>query len=118
VFTCFVDQVDHICLMNADGSDRKRLTDGQGTAFYASLSPDGDTVYFSSRTTGAYEIYSINTRGRGLERITANIGSLYAPEMSPSGERIVFTNNSESKQRIWVMRSDGNPQPSPTARRI
>ena len=110
VFTCFVDQLDQICLMNGDGSDRKRLTTAEGTAFYSSLSPDGDTVYFSSRMSGNYEIYSINTKGRGLERLTAHIGSLYAPELSPDGERIVFTNNSEGKQRIWVMRPDGkNP---------
>jgi TolB protein len=107
VFTCFVDQLDQICLMNGDGSDRKRLTTAEGTAFYPSLSPDGNTVYFSSRMSGNYEIYSINTKGRGLKRLTANLGGLYAPELSSSGERIVFTSNSEGKQRIWLMRPDG-----------
>src|SRR5215211_7504836 len=57
VFTCFVNQIDQICLMNADGSGRKQLTDFSATSFYASLSPDGDTIYFSSRERGTYEIY-------------------------------------------------------------
>src|SRR5215207_10481114 len=60
VFTCFVEQIDQICLINADGSDYKRLTDFEGTSFYASISPGGNTIYFSSRRSGGYEIYSMN----------------------------------------------------------
>jgi Tol biopolymer transport system component len=107
VFTCFVDQIDQICIMNADGSGRKQLTHFDATTFYASLSPDGQTIYFVSRKEGAFDIYSMNTNGKGLERLTRGIGTLYAPELSPSGERIVFTNNGNG---IWIMRFDGkNP---------
>ena len=110
VFTCFINQIDQICLMNADGTDRKQLTDFGATSFYASLSPDGKTIYFSSKESGSFEIYSINIRGRGLQRLTKNIGTLYAPEVSPNDERIIFTNNTEGSQRIWIMRWDGrNP---------
>ena len=56
VFTCFINQIDQICIMNADGSGRRQLTELEGTAFYASLSPDGETIYFSSRHSGSYEI--------------------------------------------------------------
>ena len=109
VFTCFVNQIDQICLMNADGSGRKQLTDFEATSFYPSLSPDGDTIYFSSRQTGNFEVYSMNLRGRGLRRLTGGIGGLYAPERG--SERIVFTNNSGGAQQIWLMRSDGkNPR--------
>jgi Tol biopolymer transport system component len=112
VFTCFIDQIDQICLMNGDGSERRQLTDFGGTSFYASISPGGDTIYFSSRQSGSYEIYSMNLRGRGLRRLTSNIGSVYAPERSPNNDRIVFTNNTGGQQRIWIMRSDGNnPHP-------
>jgi len=112
VFTCFIEQIDQLCLMNADGSDHKRLTNFEGTSFYASISPGGDTIYFSSRMNGSFDIYSLNTKGRGLQRLTAGIGSSYAPELSVSGERIVFANESDGKQRIWIMRSDGkNPHP-------
>src|SRR5919109_4787977 len=88
VFTCFINQIDQICLMNADGTGRKQLTDFGGTSFYASLSADGDTIYFSSRQSGSYGIYSMNVRGRGLKRLTRNIGSVYAPELSPDGDQI------------------------------
>ena len=105
VFTCFVDGFDEICLMNADGSQRRQLTDFGVTSFYASLSPDGDQIYFSSRKDGGTEIYSMNPNGRGLRRLTFNIGALYAPELSPNGERVVFANYGNG---IWVMRGDGN----------
>jgi tol-pal system beta propeller repeat protein TolB len=108
VFTCFINQIDQICIMNADGTGRKQLTDFKATAFYASLSPDGQTVYFSSRQSGTYEIYSMDINGNGLERLTNGIGGLYAPELSPDGQTIVFTNNGNG---LWVMDANGeNPR--------
>ena len=105
VFTCFMNQIDQICLMNADGTARKQLTDFQATAFYASLSPDGQTIYFSSRQSGTYEIYSMDIIGNGLQRLTNNIGTLYAPELSPAGDKIIFTSNGNG---LWVMNADGS----------
>src|SRR5688572_1802436 len=108
VFTCYIKQIDQICLMNADGSGRRQITDLQATAFYASLSPDGETVYFSSRQSGSFEIYSVRVNGNKLQRLTNGIGSLYAPELSPDGARIVFTNEASGKQGLWVMDIDGH----------
>ncbi|MBI3152527.1 MAG: PD40 domain-containing protein [Chloroflexi bacterium] len=105
VFTCFVKQIDQICIMNADGSNRKQVTDAEATAFYASIAPDGQTIYFSSRRTGKFELYSINASGRDFKRLTRNIGSLYAPELSPNGNLIVFTNDGNG---LWVMKPDGS----------
>lgn len=105
VFTCYIGGIDQICLMNADGSGRKQLTDFDATSFYASISQDGDAIYFASRKDGGSEIYTMNLKGKGLKRLTFNIGALYAPELSPDEERIVFANNGNG---IWVMRSDGN----------
>ena len=112
VFTCFINQIDQICLMNADGSGRKQLTEFDATSFYASLSPDGDTIYFSSKQGGSFDIYSMNIRGKGVRRITSGIGSSYAPERSPIDDLIIFANESDGVQRIWVVRSNGNnPHP-------
>jgi Tol biopolymer transport system component len=109
VYTCYVNQIDQICLMNADGSGRKQLTDFDSTAFYASLSPDGKTIYFSHKG-GTFDIYSMNIRGKEMRRLVGGIGSLYAPERSSRDERIVFTNETGGTQQIWVARLDGkNP---------
>lgn len=105
VFTCYVKQIDQICLLNADGSGRKQLTDLKATAFYASVSPDGQTIYFSSKDTGNFEIYSVSVNGDNLQKLTKNIGALYAPELSPNGEWIIFTKNGDG---LWLMKPDGS----------
>ncbi len=105
VFTCYIKQIDQICLINADGSERRQVTEAEATAYYPSLSPDGQTVYFSSRRGGQFEIHSININGKDVKRLTRGIGSLYAPELSPNGDWIVFTNNGNG---LWVMKPDGS----------
>ncbi len=108
-FACYVQQIDQICIMNADGSGRKQLTHYSATTFYPSISPDGKTIYFVSKEKGTFDIYSMALDGGDVERLTKGIGALYAPELSPNGKRIVFTNNGNG---IWVMRPDGsNPHP-------
>jgi Tol biopolymer transport system component len=107
VFTCYIKQIDQICLMNADGTGREQLTNFDATTFYASLSRDGQKIYYVSRRTGSFEIYSMDSDGEDRSRLTRDIGAVYAPELSPDGERIVFTNNGNG---IWIMRADGkNP---------
>jgi Tol biopolymer transport system component len=107
-FACYIDQIDQICIMNADGSGRRQLTNLPSTAYYPSLSPDGQRVYFSSNQSGTFEIYSVDINGNDLQRLTNGIGSLYAPELSPDGERIIFTSNGNG---LWVMNPDGsNPR--------
>jgi tol-pal system beta propeller repeat protein TolB len=111
-FTCYIQEIDQICLMNADGSDRKQLTDFDATSFYPSISPDGTTIYFVSRHKGTFDIYSMSLNGGDVEQLTNGIGTLYAPELSPNGNRIIFTNHGNG---IWVMRADGNnPHPLTT----
>jgi tol-pal system beta propeller repeat protein TolB len=106
-FACYIKQIDQICLMNADGTDRAQLTNFTATAFYPSVSPDGSTVYFSSKQDGNFEIYSVSVNGGKAQRLTNDIGSLYAPELSPNGEWILFANQNNG---LWLMRPDGkNP---------
>ena len=108
VYTCFINQIDQICIMNADGSGRKQLTDFDATAFYASLSPDGKTIYFSSRKGGTFDIYSMNIRGKELRRLAGGHwqpvrAGTFSQRMRGSSLR---TRPAETQQ-IWVMRLDG-----------
>jgi len=106
-FACYIKQIDQICLMNADGTGRRQLTSFQATAFYPSISADGQTIYFSSKQNVGFEIFSMNINGSEVKQLTKNIGSLYAPELSPDGVRILFTNNGNG---LWLMKPDGkNP---------
>jgi len=114
VYVCYVDGSDEICLMNADGSNQQRLTYLSGTDWYPSLSPDGQTILFSSqRGNGPFDIYALSLPGGEIRRLTRDMGDNYAPEFSPDGTRIVFTSTygggmDHTDQNIWVMNADGS----------
>jgi tol-pal system beta propeller repeat protein TolB len=108
VFVCYDGSYDQICLMNADGSHRRQLTDDPSTNFYPSLSPDGKQIVFSSRRTGNFEIFIMDVNGADQKQLTSHIGNLYAPEISLKGNRIVFTVETGGNQSIWVMKADGS----------
>jgi Tol biopolymer transport system component len=115
VYVCWVDALykDEICLMNADGSNKRQLTNMRGTDYYPSLSPDGQTIVFSSqRDNNNFDIYAMNTEGGDIRQLTDTDADEYAPEISPDGSQIVFTHAEDRRQSIWVMNADGsNPHP-------
>lgn len=104
VYTCFVDGVDQICIIDADGSNQRQLTFNQATNFYPSFSPDGRQIVFTSRRDGAFGIYIMNSDGSDQRLIAQGGGGLYAPVISPDGRQIAYT----SDGNIWVMDIDGS----------
>ncbi|MCG7868306.1 MAG: hypothetical protein JAY74_18315 [Candidatus Thiodiazotropha taylori] len=92
-----------IWVMNADGSNKIRLTDNGATNWAPSWHPDGKRIVFSSnmddwrddyKTYGHnFELYLINSDGSGLERITYNKIFDSFPMFSPNGKKIVFGSN-------------------------
>jgi tol-pal system beta propeller repeat protein TolB len=115
VFTCQlfkVQAMDQICIMNADGSGMRRLTtENNRRHFYPSLSPDGQSVLYSSfREQNVYEIYSLNINDGSVDQLTNRMGVLTAPEVSPDGEAVTFVrgNPSTGDMQITVMDRDGS----------
>ncbi len=109
VFTCFIENVDQICTVNADGSGYTQLTDTDATDFYASFAPVTHRIVFISRRDGAFLIYDMNPDGSDVRRIgPTDIGGLYAPVVSPDGQRLAFTAADTTGQHIWVVNMDGS----------
>lgn len=109
VFTCqlFKDENrNQVCIMNADGSGWRRLTqDDQTNSFYPSLSPDGKSIVYSSSRSGKHEIYQMDLNGNST-RLTS-LGEAYSPEISPDGSQIVFVNANGVFSSLWIMNRDG-----------
>jgi TolB protein len=86
-----------IWVMDADGSNRRRVTDLPGANFAPFWHPSGDRVIFSSNLHDPdgrnFELYLINLDGTGLERITYNDDFDGFPMFSPDGARLVFASN-------------------------
>jgi len=113
VFTCQVFKVqasNQICIMNADGSGFRRLTtDTSRQHVYASLSPDGQSVLYSTfLEQNVYEIYEMDLNDGSVERLTNKIGVSNAPEVSPDGQSIVFSRGLPATGQYQIMLMDRN----------
>jgi TolB protein len=97
-----VQERDQICIVNADGSGQRRLTAAdQARHFYPSLSPDGQSVLFSSNLDGNFEIYELFLATGQLTQLGGIAG--IAPEISPDNRYIVYTRSDGSHtDTIWV----------------
>lgn len=82
----------YIHVMNADGSEQKRLTT-TSTDWYPAWSPDSSKLAFVSRRDGNSEIYMMNVDGTKQTRITNHPASDLFPSWSPDGTEIVFASD-------------------------
>ena len=90
-------------VMNADGSNKRRLTDNRATNWAPSWHPDGRRLIFASnqddwredlRTFGHnFELYLVRDDGSGLERVTRNAVFDSFPMFSHDGKRLVWCSN-------------------------
>jgi Tol biopolymer transport system component len=118
VFNCQIFKFqasEQICIMNADGSGWRRLTQEDGIRhYYPSLAPDGSSVVYSQfREADVYEIYELSIADGTARRLTDRLGVLTGPEISPDGASIAFMRwtPSADQYQIWIMERDGsNPR--------
>jgi TolB protein len=114
---------------NADGSNRKRLTSYGVYTAEATLSPDGNTLVFTSLKDGDLEIYTMSVDGSNVRRLTTTPGYDGGPFFSPDGRQIVYrawhpTGDDlaayqgllaqrlvrPNRMELWVMNADGSDQ--------
>ncbi len=75
---------DEICVINADGSDLKNLTNNIENETNPSWSPDGKKIIFASTTREKnWEIYIMNADGSERKNITNNPAEDFEPSWSP-----------------------------------
>ena len=90
-------------IMDAEGSNKRRLTNNGATNWAPSWHPDGKRIIFSSNMDDwhedlqkyghNFELYLINKDGSGLERITFNTGFDSFPMFFSDGKKLVFGAN-------------------------
>ena len=86
-----------IYVMNADGSDKRRLTDNGAANFAPFFHPGGEKVIFASNmndTEGRnFDLFLINLDGTGLEQVTFSDEFESFPMFTPDGRYLVFGSN-------------------------
>ncbi len=92
-----------IWVMNADGSNKRRVTSNGKANFAPYFFPDGKRIIFASNMDDPrgrnFDLYKINVDGSGLERITFNETFDGFPMFSPDGKKLVFASNRNAKTR-------------------
>jgi TolB protein len=70
--TILVNGNEEVALLNADGSNLRRLTNHVARDLYPTWSPDGRQLVFASDRDGNSEIYTMNLDGSNIRRLTSN----------------------------------------------
>ena len=90
-------------VMNADGSNKKQITNNSSANFGPFFFPKDDQIIFSSNMNDPkgrdFDLYSIKIDGSGLERITYFEGFDGFPMFSPNGKYLVFASNRNQKKQ-------------------
>jgi WD40 repeat protein len=99
-----------IFIANQDGSNLLRLTTDTHTDNQPSLSPDGNTVVFTSTRSGTSRVWTMGADGSNPTAL--NTGSTTdvpesAPRYSPGGGRILFSSPRTNTTQIWIVDAAG-----------
>ncbi|MDZ7265685.1 MAG: cohesin domain-containing protein, partial [candidate division KSB1 bacterium] len=97
-----------IWIMNADGSNKKQLTNHPKMEYLNYplqnvWSLDSKSFFFVSNRSGKGDIYKMNADGTGLTQITFSDSTDLAPSVSPVGNRLAFLSNRDGNYNIWVI---------------
>jgi len=91
-----------IRVMDADGGNKRQVTDEVGADFAPFFHPGGEKIIFSSNRHDPqgrnFDLYMINLDGTGLEQITVHPEFDGFPMFSPDGTRLVFASNRGARQ--------------------
>ena len=102
-----------IYMMEANGSNPRRLTHNLRQDTDPAWSPDGRHIAYTSTIDRNKEVYVMDLDG-GKPRKLTNSGDVHIhnwePAWSPDGKRIAFTSNRDGNLEIYVMDADGGNQ--------
>lgn len=120
-------ECDQIFTMKIDGSDVRRVSNGEGRTTCAYFLPPGDRIVYASTHLGgkacppkpgfergyvwpvyhSYDIFSAKPDGTDVKRLTATEGYDAEATVGPDG-RIVFTSVRDGDMELYSMEADGS----------
>jgi Tol biopolymer transport system component len=119
---------EQICVMNADGSNKRLVSTGKGRCTCSYFTPDGKWVYFSStheknegkqkeldRSKGyvwmvnpQFALYKVRPDGSGLARVMQKDAYVAETTIAPNGKFMTFTSRIDGDLEIYRSNLDGS----------
>ena len=99
-----------IYVVDANGSDLKRLTEEPADDRHPVWSPDGSKIAFESQRDGNWELYVMDSDGINIFRLISNLRDDQYPAWSPDGTEIAFESNRDGHREIYSMFPSGRRQ--------
>jgi len=85
----------------------KQITSGPGVETDPSLSPDGNTIAFSSDQSGSFDIWVVDVGGGPPRPITAEKVEERHPSWFPDGRRLAYAREEGGRRSIWEVPVSG-----------
>ena len=103
------DANSEIYVMNADATNRSRLTNTPALEYTPTLSPDGKKIAFI-RQCDTYDVYIMDADGTNQTRLFNVELDVTVPVFSPDSKKLALS----LENRIYVINTDGTNETSPT----
>lgn len=113
LFTCTRGDFNQLCMVNADGTGYRQITNVQAHNYYPVYSPQGGSIVYASNQNGGYfDLFLFVFEGSRLIRLTENIGNVISPGFSLDGGTVLFANRAaEGPTSLWTVEATGkNPK--------
>jgi len=104
---------EQIYMMNMDGADLERLTDGTGEASNPSWHPSGQMIAYAwtrGYAQGNFNVFTMDVASRQYVQLTHDQGRNENPSWAPDGAHLAFMSNRTGRPQVWRMLADGTAQ--------
>jgi len=98
----------HLWIMDADGNNRRQITDKSAMYLQPTFTPDGEKVVFiSNLEDGLWDIWSMKINGSGLTRLTKDNQKEFFPIVTSDSKNVIFIGRYFGTDSVFIMDTDG-----------